>query len=71
MRAVAVEKPGSTNGFAAIFRAEYPLLVALASAAFFLWLGDVTLGGTSNPIVLAAIFGWLFLAVLWSAISVV
>jgi Ca2+:H+ antiporter len=71
MRAVAVEKPGSTNGFAAIFRAEYPLLVGLASAAFFLWLGDVTLGGASNPIVLAAIFGWLFLAVLWSAISVV
>ena len=71
MRAVAVEKPGSTNGFAAIFRAEYPLLVALASAAFFLWLGDVTLGGASNPLVFAAIFGWLFLAVLWSAISVV
>lgn len=47
------------------------MLVGLASAAFFLWLGDVTLGGASNPIVLAAIFGWLFLAVLWSAISVV
>src|SRR5678815_1547610 len=71
MRAVAVEKPGSTKGFAAIFRAEYPLLVGLASAAFFLWLGDVTLGGASNPLVLAAIFSWLFLAVLWSAISVV
>ena len=71
MRAVAVEKPGSTKGFAAIFRAEYPLLFGLASAAFFLWLGDVTLGGASNPLVLAPIFSWLFLAVLWSAISVV
>lgn len=71
MRAVAVEKPGSTNRFAAIFRAEYPLLFGLASAAFFLWLGDATLGGASNPLVLTAIFSWLFLAVLWSAISVV
>ena len=47
------------------------MLVGLASAAFFLWLGDATLGGASNPLVLTAIFSWLFLAVLWSAISVV
>ena len=71
MKAVALEKPASVGGFAAILRAEYPLLIGLASAAFFLWVGDVALGDTSNPFVLAAVFGWLFFAVLWSAISVV
>lgn len=47
------------------------MLIGLASAGFFLWLGSVALEGAAHPLVLAGGFAWLFLGVLWSAISVV
>ena len=59
------------SGIGGILRAEYPLLIGLTSAGFFLWIGSAALDGIANPLVLAGVFAWLFLGVLWSAISVV
>ena len=47
------------------------MLIGLTSAGFFLWIGSAALDGIANPLVLAGVFAWLFLGVLWSAISVV
>ncbi len=63
-------KAGST-GFAGILRTDYPLLLGLASAGCFLWAGSAALDGIANPLILAGVFVWLFVGVLWSAISVV
>src|SRR3954449_387789 len=52
-------------------RTEYPLILGLASAGFFLWIGSPALDGIANAVVLGGVFAWLFLGVLWSAISVV
>src|SRR6185503_17820078 len=41
------------------------------SAAFFLWIGSAALDDIAHPFVLMGTFAWLFLGVLWSAISVV
>ena len=58
------------NNFAAVFRAEFSLLLGIASAAFFLWFGRIALDAT-HPMAVAGVFAWLFVGVLWSAISVV
>jgi len=59
------------TGFAAFIRSEYPLFVGLATAAIFLALGNQAVEDVSHPYVMAAVFVWLFVGVLWSAISVV
>ena len=64
-------KAKSSSGIGGLLRAEYPLLIGLTSAGFFLWIGSAALDGIANPLVLAGVFAWLFLGVLWSAISVV
>ncbi|HXX42794.1 MAG TPA: hypothetical protein VEI58_11090 [Chthoniobacterales bacterium] len=69
MNKVAASK--SPRGFGTILRTEYPLLIGLTSAGFFLWLGSATLEDVAHPLLLAGIFAWLFFGVLWSAISVV
>jgi len=46
------------------------LFIGLASAAFFLWLGSGALDHLSGALALGGVFAWLFLGVLWSAISV-
>jgi len=61
----------SSGGFGSLLRAEYPLLLGLTSAGFFLWIGSAALDGIASPLVLAGVFAWLFFGVLWSAISVV
>ncbi len=63
--------PSRKHGPVAFIRAEYPLFVGLATAAVFYTTGRLLADDLSNPILLAAIFVWLFGAVLWSAISVV
>jgi Ca2+:H+ antiporter len=70
MEAVSNESK-STRGFGALLRAEYPLILALTSAGFFLWIGSAALDGIASPLVLGGVFAWLFVGVLWSAISVV
>src|SRR5215470_13501718 len=67
----AVTATTSSRGFWETCRTEYPLILGLASAGFFLWLGNEALDRVSQSFVLSGVFAWLFLAVLWSAISVV
>lgn len=62
--------PTLASSLIGFLRAEIALPIGLASAAFFLWQGD-RLGESSRPAVLLAVFLWLFLGVLWSALSVV
>ncbi len=52
-------------------RSEYPLIIGLGSAATFLLLGSWVVENVGHPVALAVTFVWLFVAVLWSAISVV
>jgi Ca2+:H+ antiporter len=61
----------SAGSFGAVLGKEFPLLIGAASAAFFLWLGSGALDGINRPLVLIGVFAWLFMVVLWSAISVV
>ena len=61
----------SKSGFPSFVRAEYPLAIGLGSAAIFFGTGSRLVDNLENPSVLAAIFLWLFVTVLWSAISVV
>lgn len=68
---VASTTAKSSSGINGLLRAEYPLLIGLTSAGFFLWIGSAALDGIANPWVLAGVFAWLFFGVLWSAISVV
>jgi len=59
------------TGFAAFIRSDYPLIIGLATAAVFLVLGSWVVENVGHPFALAAVFVWLFIAVLWSAMSVV
>ncbi len=59
------------SGFLSFIRAEYPLAIGLGSAAIFVGTGSRLVDNLENPFSLGAIFLWLFLTVLWSAISVV
>lgn len=59
------------RGFAGFLRSEYPLILGLGSAAIFLSLGSWVADNSNHPVILAVTFVWLFIAVLWSAISVV
>src|SRR5437868_7493201 len=69
MESETASKAGT--GFGAFTRSEYPLFVGLATAAIFLALGNQAVEDVSHPYAMAAIFVWLFVGVLWSAISVV
>jgi Ca2+:H+ antiporter len=71
MEGVSSRPKSSSIGFGGLLRAEYPLLIGLTSAGFFLWVGSSALDGIGNPFVLGGVFAWLFVGVLWSAISVV
>ena len=61
----------SAKGFSSFLRAEFPLFIGLASAAIFLALGSGAVENVDRPLALAGVFVWLFIGVLWSAISVV
>jgi Ca2+:H+ antiporter len=54
-----------------IMRAEFPLLIGLATSAMFLALGDQLHEVTTHPLPLVGIFVWLFAVILWSALCVV
>ncbi|MEP6602159.1 MAG: calcium:proton antiporter [Nitrospirota bacterium] len=61
----------SRTGFPSFIRAEYPLVIGLGTAAIFLGTGSRLVDNLENPSSLGVIFLWLFVTVLWSAISVV
>jgi Ca2+:H+ antiporter len=59
------------SGFGSIVRAEVSLIIGLFTAAIFLWSGSRLVENLEHPGAMGAVFAWLFVAVLWSAISVV
>jgi Ca2+:H+ antiporter len=59
------------NGLGSLIRSEFSLLIGVVTAAIFLWSGSRLLETLEHPGVMGAVFVWLFVAVLWSAISVV
>jgi Ca2+:H+ antiporter len=61
----------SVRNFSTFIRAELSLFVGVGTAAIFLWFGSRLLETLEHPGVMGVVFLWLFLAVLWSAISVV
>src|ERR1700681_927629 len=63
--------PRSAKGCSSFLRAEFPLIIGLASAAFFLAIGSGAGEEVDHPVALAGVFVCLLLGVLWSAISVV
>jgi Ca2+:H+ antiporter len=63
--------PRSASGFRVFLRAEFLLIIGAATAAIFLGLGAQAVEEVDHPLLLGAVFVWLFAGVLWSAISVV
>src|SRR6202171_120156 len=61
----------SAKGFSSFLRAAFPLIIGLASAAFFFVIGSGAVEEVDHPLALAGVFVWLLIGVLWSAISVV
>jgi Ca2+:H+ antiporter len=59
------------NGLGSLIRTEFPLIIGVVTAAVFLWSGSRLLETLEYPGVMGLVFVWLFVAVLWSAISVV
>jgi Ca2+:H+ antiporter len=68
-RAQSAARPAT--GFAAFIRSDYPLIIGVGTAAAFLALGSWVVENVEHPLALAGVFVWLFITVLWSAISVV
>ena len=60
---------GSSRG--RVILAELALVFGVATAAIFLWTGNALVESLEHPGTMGLVFVWLFVAVLWSAISVV
>ncbi|MEW5421747.1 calcium:proton antiporter [Amorphus sp. 3PC139-8] len=60
-----------STGVLALARKEGPFFAGVLTTAFFLLYGKTWLAELSNPIVAAALFAWIFLAMLWAAFGVV
>ena len=59
------------NGLGSLLRSEYSLIIGVITAAIFLWFGSRLVENLEHPGAVGVVFLWLFVAVLWSAISVV
>jgi Ca2+:H+ antiporter len=59
------------NDLGFLIRSEFSLLIGFATAAIFLWSGSRLVENLEHPGAMGVVFLWLFVAVLWSAISVV
>ncbi len=64
-------KRKSESGFVSFIGREFGLIVGVLTAAIFLVWGSRLLTDVPNLLTLALVFAWLFVVVLWSAISVV
>src|SRR5438874_7114128 len=61
----------SVTGFRGFIRVEFGLIVSLGTVAIFLGAGSGLVENIEHPGAMGVVFLWLFIAVLWSAISVV
>src|SRR5438034_664196 len=59
------------NGLGSLLRSEFSLIIGVITAAIFLWFGSRLVENLEHPGAVGIVFLWLFVAVLWSAISVV
>ncbi|PYK42785.1 MAG: calcium:proton antiporter [Verrucomicrobia bacterium] len=59
------------NRFGSLMRSEFSLIIGVLTAAIFLWFGTRLVENLEHPAAMGVVFLWLFVAVLWSAISVV
>src|SRR5881227_625094 len=59
------------NRFGSLMRSEFSLIIGVLTAAIFLWFGARLVENLEHPAAMGLVFVWLFVAVLWSAISVV
>src|SRR5437867_10387429 len=59
------------NGLGSLLRSEFSLIIGVITAAIFLWFGSRLVATLVHPGPVGVVFLWLFVAVLWSAISVV
>src|SRR5438045_7880811 len=59
------------DGLGSLVRSEFSLIIGVATAAIFLWTGNALVESLEHPGAMGVVFLWLFVAVLWSAISVV
>src|SRR5213079_1936470 len=59
------------NGLGSLLRSEFSLIIGVITAAIFLWFGSRLVESLGQPAAMGVVFVWLFVAVLWSAISVV
>jgi len=64
----AARKP---NDPGSLIRSEFCLIIGVVTAAIFLWFGSPLVENIEHPGAMGVVFVWLFVAVLWSAISVV
>ena len=65
----AYSKPA--DGLGSIVRKEVALVISLGTVAIFLGTRNRLVEDVAHPLLLIVVFLWLFVAVLWSAISVV
>src|SRR5215470_5880917 len=65
----AYSKPADGSG--SIVRKEVALVISLGTVAIFLGTRNRLVEDVAHPLLLIVVFLWLFVAVLWSAISVV
>jgi Ca2+:H+ antiporter len=70
-KADAIQQAKNRQPSGGAMRAEFPLLIGLATCAMFLALGDGLNEVTTHPLPLVGIFVWLFAVILWSALRVV
>jgi Ca2+:H+ antiporter len=68
---VKTESDAGAKNSPSIMRAEFPLLIGVGTAAIFFGTGSRLVEIIGQPVVLAVIFLWLFVVILWSATSVV
>src|SRR5215831_18006008 len=66
----AFHQAKGTQQLSSAIRAEFPLVIALVTAAIFLAVGS-QLSELTTPLPLVSIFIWLFAVILWSAMCVV
>jgi Ca2+:H+ antiporter len=70
-KADAIQHAKNTQNFGSAIRAEFPLLVGLATVAIFLVVGSRLNELTTHALPLLGVFVWLFAVILWSATCVV
>ena len=70
-KAEAIQQPKNTQQFGSAIRAEFPLLIGLATVAIFLVVGSALNELTTHALPLLCVFVWLFAVILWSAMCVV